>query len=148
MTSVIRTGLPIIVELIDLANSVIFFLSQTVIFSLCSCLSFHCLSIIFTTRCPVSSHCLWLFPCWLGRSSWSFGRCSMEGYLKTQCFCCCSWILWVDSGWNWCIYPSSKVSGEASPISMVFSCLCCCQLRFRIEIAFRFIKWINFLNLK
>ena len=27
----------------------------------CCCLSLHWLSIIFTTGCPVSSHCLWLF---------------------------------------------------------------------------------------
>ena len=31
------------------------------------------------------------------------------------------------SGWNWCIYPSSKVSGQASLISMIFRCLCCCH---------------------
>ena len=32
-------------------------------------------------------------------------------------------ILWVCSRWNWCIYPSSKVSDKPSLISMVFSCL-------------------------
>ena len=36
-------------------------------------------------------------------------------------------LLWIGSGWNWCIYPSSKVSGQASLISMDFSCLHYCQ---------------------
>ena len=40
----------------------------------CCCLSFLWLS----TRCPVLSYSLWLFFCWLGRSSWSFKRCSWE----------------------------------------------------------------------
>ena len=47
----------------------------------CCCLSFHWLSIKFTTRCPVSLHSLWLFSCWLGPSLWSIDRCSMGGYL-------------------------------------------------------------------
>ena len=25
----------------------------------------------------------------------------------TQCFCCCLWMLWMGSGWNWCICYSS-----------------------------------------
>ena len=156
LTSIIRTGSPFMVELIDLVNSAIIFLSQTTLlrcltfplgsqtviitvplfwiylflldlissldlfihlfykgfpstgeFWSCCCLSFHWLSIIFTTGCPVSSHCLLLFSCWLGPSSWSFETCSMGGYLKTHYFCCCSWVLWVGSGWNWFIYPSS-----------------------------------------
>ena len=45
------------------------------------CLSFHWLSIIFTMQCPISSHCLWLFLCWLGWSLRSFERCSLGGYL-------------------------------------------------------------------
>ena len=53
------------------------------------CLIFHWHSIKFTTECPVSLHSLWLFSCWLGRSSWSFERCSMREYLQTRCFCCC-----------------------------------------------------------
>ena len=47
----------------------------------CCCLSFHWLSIKFTTRCPISSHSLWLSSCWLVLSSWSFEKCSMRGYL-------------------------------------------------------------------
>ena len=35
---------------------------------------------INSTRCPVSTYNLWLFSCWLGRSSRSFKRCSMGGY--------------------------------------------------------------------
>ena len=45
------------------------------------CLSFHWLTIKFTTGCPILSHSLWLFLCWLGWSLWSFERCSMGGYL-------------------------------------------------------------------
>ena len=30
-------------------------------------------------------------------------------------------------GWNWCIYASQKISGQASFISMVFSCFYCCH---------------------
>ena len=30
----------------------------------------------------------------------------------------------MGSGWNSCIYPSEKITGQASLISMVFSCLC------------------------
>ena len=37
----------------------------------CCYLSFYWLSIIFTTGCPVTSHCLWLILIWLGWSSWS-----------------------------------------------------------------------------
>ena len=70
------------------------------------CLIFHWHSIKFTTECPVSLHSLWLFLRWLGRSSWSFERCSMGVYLQTRCFCYCWWILSVGSGWNWCLYPS------------------------------------------
>ena len=122
LTSTIRTGLPILVELIDLVNSVIIFLSQTTLlrwltfllgsqtviltvllfwisffllmlvlfysgfpsvgkfWSWC-CRSFCWLSIIFTSGCPVSSHRLWLFSCWLEWSLWSFERCSMGRYL-------------------------------------------------------------------
>ena len=48
----------------------------------CCCLSFHWLSIIFTTRCPVSSHCLWLFLCLLGWSILVFhGSISLNSML-------------------------------------------------------------------
>ena len=33
----------------------------------------------------------------------------------------------IGSGGNWSIYPSMKVSGQASLIFMVLSCLCCCH---------------------
>ena len=98
LMSIIRTGLPIQVELMDLVNSVMIFLSKatllrwltsllgsqaviltvllfwisffllTPVFLLKCCLIFHWLSIIFTTGCL---HYLWLFSCWLGRSSWT-----------------------------------------------------------------------------
>ena len=46
------------------------------------------------------------------------GRISLDSVLL---------LLLVNFGWNWCIYPSSKVSGQASLISMVFSCFCSCH---------------------
>ena len=69
----------------------IYFLLQMLVFVLqwlslhflhwsCS-LSFHWLFIKFQRGCPVLSHSFWLFSCCLGRSSWSFERCSMTGYL-------------------------------------------------------------------
>ena len=36
-------------------------------------------------------------------------------------------ILSVGLGWNWCIYPSLKIWGQAFFISMVFGSLCCCH---------------------
>ena len=42
---------------------------------------------------------------------------------------------------------SLKVSGQASLISMVFSCLCCAAIVYR-NLFFVFTKRINFLNLK
>ena len=47
----------------------------------CCCLRYHWLSVKLTMGCPVSSHSLWLFLYWLGRSSLSFERCSIGGYL-------------------------------------------------------------------
>ena len=35
----------------------------------------------FTMGCPIASHSLWLFSCWLGWSLWLFERCFMGGYL-------------------------------------------------------------------
>ena len=43
---------------------------------------FHWLFIKLTMGCPVSSHSIWLFLCWLGWLLWSFERCSMGGYLE------------------------------------------------------------------
>ena len=34
---------------------------------------------------------------------------------------------WVGSGWNWRIYSSAYVLGQASLIAMVFSCFCYCH---------------------
>ena len=104
LTSIIRTGLPILMELVDLVNSVIIsndllrwlpflLVSQTLVlkvllfyiylFLLTLLLSqfLHWrLSSKFRTGCPVSLHSLWLFLCWLGRSLWSFERYSMAEY--------------------------------------------------------------------
>ena len=66
LTSTIRTGLPILVELMVLANYVIIF-----------CISNYLTQMVnFPTQIPE----LWLFSCWLGQSLWSFERCSMGGY--------------------------------------------------------------------
>ena len=120
LTSTMRTGLPILVELIDLVLWFLYIIlndfTQMVNFPtripdilivllfkiypflvmlvfviqwlsnhwkiLIMLLSqFPLTSIKFTTGCPISSHRLWLFLCWLGWSSWSFERCSMEGCL-------------------------------------------------------------------
>ena len=68
-----------------------------------------------------SWHSVWLFSCWLGRSSRSFVWCSMGSSLVLL-------LLVLNSGswpgWNWCTYPTS---GQASPISMVLSCLYRCH---------------------
>ena len=122
LTSTIRTGLPILVELIDLVNSVIIFLSQmtllrwltfllgfqtVILIVLLFWISFFHLMLVFVLQwlslhweilimllsqfpltfhqihngCPVSSHSLWLFLCWLRWSSRSFERCSMREHL-------------------------------------------------------------------
>ena len=70
------------VILIVLPFWIYFFLLTLVFFVIvcwhsCFCVSFHWISIKFTKGFPVSSHSLWLFSCWLGRSSWLFERCSM-----------------------------------------------------------------------
>ena len=121
LVSIIRIDLPILVELINLVNPIIIFLSPMTLLSwltfllrsqspviliilffwiylflltlvfvpqwlslhweilIMFCLSFHWLSIKFTTGCSISSHSLWLFSCWLGQSLWSLERCSMGG---------------------------------------------------------------------
>ena len=71
LTSIIRTGLLILSELIDLVNSVVIFLSQTT-----------------------------LLP-------W-------EDIFWTQCICCCHWVLWASSSWNWCIYPQGLIQAVFS----------------------------------
>ena len=119
LTSIIRTGSPILVELIDLVNSVIIFLSQMTLLKwltfllgsltvtltvLLFWIYFFLLMLVFVLQwlslhreiliillsqfpltfqklkmgCPISSHSLGLFFCWLGWSSWSFERCSMR----------------------------------------------------------------------
>ena len=104
LTSIIRTGLPILMELVDLVNSVIIsndllrclpflLVSQTLVlkvllfwiylFLLTLLLSqfLHWrLSSKFRTGYPVSLHSLWLFLGWLGRPWWSFERYSMAEY--------------------------------------------------------------------
>ena len=68
---IIRTGLLILLELTDLVNSVVVFLSQTT-----------------------------LLP-------W-------EDIFWTQCICCCHWVLWASSSWNWCIYPQGLIQAVFS----------------------------------
>ena len=52
---------------------------------------------------------------------------SWENIFKLSASAATSDFLRVGSGWNWCIYPSSKVSGQASLISIAFGYLCCCH---------------------
>ena len=105
LMSIIRTGLPIQVELMDLVKSVMIFLSKTtlfrwltsllgsqtviltvllfwisfflltLVFLLKCCFIFHRLPIIFTTGWP---HYLWLFSCWLRRSSWTAAKSKVK----------------------------------------------------------------------
>ena len=165
LTSIIRTGLPILVELIDLVNSVIIFLSQTTLLRWLTFLfgsltviltimlfwiSFFLLMLVFVLQW-LSLHCKILimllsqFPLafhhihnkmplfialhmtillLIGIVFDHLRDVPWEDIFKLKCFCCCLRILWARSGWNWCIYLSPKISGQASPISMVFSCLC------------------------
>ena len=104
----IKTGKPVLVELIDLANYVIIFLSQMTLLSWLTCLLtsltvtltvllfwiyFFLLMVVFVLQwlflhweilivlsqgMPISLHSLRLFLCWLGGS---FEGCSMGGYL-------------------------------------------------------------------
>ena len=111
LTSIIRTGKPILVELIDLVNFVLIFRPVLFCCNFCCC-DFHSPALFLSsdasiysimtfpplgisdmlcqfpltlhqteTECPVWLYSLWLFSCWLGRSSWSFERCSMRIYL-------------------------------------------------------------------
>ena len=86
----------------------------------CCCRSFHWLSVKLTIECPVSSHSLWLFPCWLGpvlMIIWEtfHGEISLNSVVLLL-------ILDFVSGYR-LEYPSSlEVSDQARLISMVFSC--------------------------
>ena len=112
LTSIIRTSLSILVELIDLVNSVIIFLSQATLFRWLAvllrsltvtvtvllflsyfflltlsfwsycCSSFHWLTNKLKMRYPVSSQSLQLFLCWLGWFFWSFERCSTGEWVQ------------------------------------------------------------------
>ena len=160
LTSIIRLGLPILVELIDLVNSVIFFLfqatlfrwltfqfgSQTVILTdlliwICfflptlvfvlQWLSLHWeILIMLLSQFPLTSHQIHNRMPLLVLTGTIFviiwekfhRRVSLNSVLL---------LLLVDFlsrfRLDWCIYPSHKISGQASLIFMVFSCLCCCH---------------------
>ena len=94
-------------------------------FCLCDCLSFHWLFFKLNRWYPNSSHSLWLSLRWLRWSLWSFERYSIWWYLSTQCFWSFSWILWVISSSNWCIYLSFKYCLRPH-LSNGFSFLFCC----------------------
>ena len=57
---------------------------------------FHWLFVKLKTRCPFSSHSLWLFSCWLRWSFWSFERCSLENIFKLSVSAAasvfCEWV--------------------------------------------------------
>ena len=58
--------------------------------------SIEFLSIIFTTGCPILSHTLWLFLCWLGWALWSFERCFIGDIFKLRASSAasefCEWV--------------------------------------------------------
>ena len=67
----------------------------------CCCLSLPWLFTIYTMGGPVSLHSLWPFLCWLGRSLWSFERCSLEDIFKLGASAdaseFCEWVqVWID----------------------------------------------------
>ena len=136
--SILTTSWPILVEMIDLVNSVSILLCQissdTSIFSTVAFLASYSdhvvvsFSIDYKLRkgCYSSLHSFWLFSCWFIWFLWSFEKCSRGGYLYTCCFCCCYWILWVGPGWSCCIYPFSLIC-QALLISLVFSCFSYCH---------------------
>ena len=93
-----------------------------------------------------SLHCLWLFSCWLGQSSWWFERCSWEKIFKFSAspaaheFC-----EWVQVG-NDVYIPHWKyqVKSDSSPC---FSAACAAAIVHRSHF-FVCTKRISLLNLK
>ena len=63
------------------------FFLQHIFFQTWSEIIYHRLSFKLKIWCTFSSHMFLWFLCWLGWSLWSFGRCSMGGYLWTCSFC-------------------------------------------------------------
>ena len=167
LISIITTGLPIMMELIDPVNSVIIILgwltfllgSLTVILTVlpallnvfhssdasicstmvfppigklwsCCCLIFYWLSILFTTGCPPSSHTLLTILVVIGTvfiiiRAMLHNRISLNSVLLTLLVNFVSKfrleLIYIY------IYPSSKVSDQATLMSMVFSGLWCCH---------------------
>ena len=75
---------PVLLDLFISSDTIVFalqWLSSIGKFWSCCCLRCHWLCSKLKMGSPFSLHSLWLFPCWLGQSSWSFERCSIEGYL-------------------------------------------------------------------
>ena len=82
------------------------------------------LSVKIRMGCPVSSHGLWLFLCWLRQFSWSFQRYSMGGYfLQLLVNFVSGFYVGID------VYiPHRKCYVKPHLfISIVFSHLCCCH---------------------
>ena len=125
LTSIIRTGEPILVELMDLVKSVTSFLSQM---NLLRWLTFLLGSLVLTLK--VLLFCIYFFPLklvfilqWLSLH-WEiiimlFFSVSTDFPTNSKQVA----LFWVGSDWNWCIYPSSL-----SIRSMILRCLCCCRI--------------------
>ena len=95
--------------------------------------SFHWLSIKFTVKYTFSSHSLWLLVGPVFKIIWEMlhGRISLN--------------LWVDSCWNWCIYPSSyQIKFHSSPWFLAAYATAI----FHRNHFFICVKRINLLNLK
>ena len=109
LMSILMTSWPIMVEMIDLVNSVSILLCQissdTSIFSTVAfpasysdhvvvSFSIHCK---LRKGCYSSLHSFWLFSCWFIWFLWSFEKCSRGGYLYIDASAAatefCEWVL-------------------------------------------------------
>ena len=152
LTSIIKIGWPILVELTLLRWLTFPLGSQTVILTvllfwiyfssdaiICSTMVFPLLrnsdhvvdsvsidiSNIFSMGCPVSSHSLSLFSCWLERSPRSFKRCSMGGSLNSMVLLLLA--NFVSEFRLELMYSLIESIRSSLTHIMVFSCLCCCH---------------------
>ena len=166
LTSIIRTDSPILVELIDLVNSVIIFLFQMTLLKWLTCLV-ESLTVNLTfllfwitmTFSPLGNsdhvivsvsfdfllnskrdarfhHIAYDYSCADWMAFMIIWKVFYGRISLNSVFCWCQWIFWVGSDWNWCIYLSSKILGQTSLIFMVSSSLCCCHSSYKSRFSF------------
>ena len=99
----------------------------------CLCLSFHWLSVKFTTGCCISSHSWWVFSCWSGQSSWHLKDVRWEDIFKPSASVAASeFCEWVQVGIDLYIpHRKYQVKPHSSPC---FSAACAAAIV--IQIAF------------